>query len=131
MSEKYPFICNAQIDSATIGFERGFILTAMVHVSFVGGGQGFGGYALGGSPFDDAACANHKEQCNLSADFIGGVLAVAGVEDWASLKGKIIRIGKANEWGQILAIGHPVKDRWYDPSERMTMFRAAAEEEPS
>ncbi len=109
------FITNGIIESADIVFSRGFILDCWLHLKFDGTGQGFGGYVLGGSPFDDAVCAKHAEQPNFAADFIGGVLAIAGVEKFSALPGKVIRVRKNDEWGDIKAIGHPVKDLWYEP----------------
>ena len=97
-------------------------------LKYNGGGQGFGGFVLGGSPFDEAVkCAEHHNQKNLCADFIGAVLAVAGVERWSDLAGKIVRVGKTDEWGEIIALGHAVKDRWYNPKlrfEALTKGRA-------
>jgi len=121
----YPIIFNAEIESADIRFDRGFILTCWVHLKWDGSGQGFGGYVLGGSPFDDALCAKHDAQANFAADFIGGVLTVAGVESFKDLPGRIVRVGKADDgWGgEILAIGHPTKERWYEPKERLAALR--------
>lgn len=115
----YPVVFNAEIESADIRFDRGFILTCWITLKWEDAGQGIGGYVLGGSPFDEtAACAAHQDQPNLAADFIGGMMAVGGVEKFSDLKGKIVRVGKSSEWGDIVALGHPVKDRWYEPKER-------------
>lgn len=124
----YPFVTNAIIERADIRFDRGFILTVWLGLKFDGTGQVFGGYSLGGSPFDKTAkVAEHERQTNIAADFIGGCMAVADVESWKDLQGKIIRVGKDDEWGTILAIGHAVKDRWYEPKARMEMLTAERE----
>ena len=116
-----PYITNAEITDAILGFDRGFILSCHLQLAFNGFSQGFGGFVLGGSPFDESAvCARHMDQRNLAADFIGGVFAVAGVTLFSDLKGKIIRIRKDDEWSPIRAIGHPVRDLWYDPTERLS-----------
>lgn len=113
---QYPFITNARIVDADISFSRGFILDCHLTLGFEGAGQGFGGYVLGGNPFDTTAvAARHKDQPNIAAHFIGGVLAIAGVEHFSQLKGKIVRVGKEDEWGSILAIGHAIDDKWFDP----------------
>lgn len=118
---------NGRISSADIMFSRGFILDCWVHIEFDGSGQGFGGYVLGGSPFDTSAnCARHEDQRNLAADFIGGVMAVADVEQFSALKGKVIRVERDKPYGAIVAIGHPFKDRWYRPKERMAFLGCAA-----
>lgn len=116
----YPHVFNAEIESADIRFERGFILSAWVFLKWDGAGQGFGGFALGGSPFDtDSKAARHGDQRNIAADFIGGVMAVAGVEAWSQLAGKIVRVGVDEEYGSpIRALGHPTKERWYEPAKR-------------
>ncbi|MXP24843.1 hypothetical protein GRI39_02120 [Altererythrobacter indicus] len=118
------FITNARISGADIVFEKGFILSAWVHLDFDHSGQGFGGFALGGSPFDKVAMvASHHEQPNLAADFIGGVMVVAGVNKWSDLKDKIVRVRKTDEWAAVDAIGHPVKDIWYNPNERFAQLK--------
>lgn len=113
MKAPYNFITNAIIDSASLQIERGFILTSHVFLGFEGGSQGYGGYVLGG--IGDALCANHAEQPNLAAMWITGILRAAGEDDFFKLKGKVVRIGKDEEFGTIRAIGHPTKnDRWFD-----------------
>ncbi len=110
--------CNALIESADISFERGFILDCNLVLSFGGSGQSFGGWSLGGDPFQETTLSKHHEQSNLAAEFIGAVMAIAGVEKFSALKGKIIRVRKVDEWSKIIAIGHPIKDLWFDPKER-------------
>lgn len=114
---------NGRITNADIMFSRGFILDCWLTLEFDGSGQGFGGYVLGGNPFDtSAACARHHDQRNLAADFIGGVMAVADVEKFSELVGKVIRVRRETSFGPIVAIGHPFKERWYEPSVRMEVL---------
>lgn len=114
---------NGVIESADIVFSRGFALDCWLFLKFDGTSQGFGGYVLGGSPFDETAvCARHADQTNLAADFIGGILAVAGVEKFSQLPGKVIRVQRETPMGAIVAIGHPIKDRWYRPAERFALL---------
>lgn len=69
---------NGRITGADIIFSRGFALDCWITIEFEGSNQGFGGYVLGGNPFDESAvCARHNQQKNIAADFIGGVMAVA------------------------------------------------------
>lgn len=120
-------IQNARITGADIVFSRGFILDCWVFLEFEGGAQGFGGYALGGNPFDTKAkVAEHDRQPNLAADFIGGVMAVADVEKFSELKGKVLRVERESPMGSIVAIGHAFKDKWYRPAERFEMLNASA-----
>lgn len=121
MNSPYPIVFNAEIESADIRFDRGVFLSCWVFLKWGGGTvQGFGGYVLGGDPFSDAKCADHSGEGNFAAEFIGGVMSVAGVENFADMKGKIVRVGKNDDFGEILALGHPVKDRWFDAKKRMT-----------
>lgn len=117
---------NGRITSADIVFSRGFILDCWVMLEFDGSGQGFGGYVLGGNPFDDSKAAKHGDQANLAADFIGGVMAVADVEKFSQLVGKVIRVERDKPFGSIIAIGHAFKDRWYRPAERMALLTGKA-----
>ena len=114
---------NGIIESADIVIERGFVLTCWITLTFDGSGQGFGGYVLGGSPFDYTSnAAKHQDQPNIAADFIGGVLSVAGVERFSDLRGKVVRVQRDEPFGKIIAIGHPVKDIWYRPDIRMALL---------
>lgn len=118
---------NGIITSADIMFSRGFVLDCFISLKFDGTAQCFGGYVLGGSPFDETAvCARHAEQANIAADFIGGVMAVAEVEKFSQLVGKVIRVERETDMGPIIAIGHPVKDRWYRPEERLSRLMGKA-----
>ena len=112
-------ICNAIIKSARITIDRGFVLSAWVDLDYGGSGQSFGGFVLGG--VGDATCAKHKEQPNIAAEFIVGVMQAGDVESWHDLPGKTIRVRRSEPGvsGMIVAIGHIVReDRWFNPTER-------------
>jgi hypothetical protein len=96
--------------------DRDFVLCGWVHLEFDCSGQGFGGYALGGVGDDKTVCARHAEQPNLAAEWLVGVMRAAGVKNLSDCAGKVVRIGKQDEWATIDAIGHAVKnDRWFEP----------------
>lgn len=116
---------NGRITHADIVFSRGFILDCWIHVECDGGNQGFGGYVIGGNPFDKTAkCAEHQSQPNIAADFIGGVMAIADVEKFSDLVGKIIRIRRDDSLGPIVEIGHAFKNIWYNPKQRFEELAA-------
>lgn len=105
------YITNATITKTRLCIERGFILTAWIHLEFDCGGQAYGGRALHlskESPHHDKAL-----KYNAAGDFILNTLLIAGVDSWEDLPGRNIRIEKKSEFGEILAIGHIVKDAWY------------------
>jgi hypothetical protein len=119
-------IVNAEITDATIRFDRDIFLCAHIGLSYGDSTyQGFGGLVLGGNPFDTTvAAAKHADQPNIAADFIGGAMAVAGVDSWSKLPGRIVRVKREDGFGgKILAIGHATKDRWLDPAE-LPAFKA-------
>lgn len=109
------YTCNAIIESATIGLDRGSFLCPWVYLKFEFGSQGFGGFVCGGTP--DAKAGDHRNQKNLAAEFIVRVLSAAGVERWDQLAGKSVRVRKdKDEWGMIEEIGHIIRDdRWFNP----------------
>lgn len=95
---------NALITKATLELERGF-LSSWITVEWSGGGQGFGGYVLDREDIP-------SKHCGI---WIRGVLTAAGVESWEDLEGKVVRIRHTLD--KIHAIGHPIKDCWFTPSE--------------
>jgi len=88
---------NASIRKVSIEFNHGH-LTAWVHLDFGGGGQGFGGYGLGGPH-----CAVFLKRC----------MNVIGVDKWQDLEGKPCRI--RNTQNRVHEIGHFIKDDWFNP----------------
>ena len=46
-------------------------------------------------------------------------MEIAGVEDWEDMKGKVVRVKKDREGfgGNIIALGYPIKNIWFNPSE--------------
>lgn len=119
-------ITNGRITEANIRFDRGCFLTATVCVEMDHGHQCLVSPILGGDIFQETVVANrHGAQKNYAADFIAGVMAVAEVDSWDDLKGKVVRVGHEKDgWsGPIIAIGHPIKDRWYNPKERFEALK--------
>jgi len=105
-------ITNGIIESATITNDEHGILSAWVFVDYGGSGQGFGGYVLY-LPKDFSHSTNQR---NYAGHFIWRVMEAAGVSEWSKLKGRAIRIEKNAEYsGPIIAIGHIIKDVWFNP----------------
>ena len=73
------------------------------------GHQGFGGYAL-----YLPESFSHHELKSVAGHFIFRCLQIADVTTWEKLVGKTVRV-KA-EHGKVHAIGHILKDDWFDPS---------------
>lgn len=102
---------NAIIERASISNDDHGLLTAYLHLSYGGSGQGFGGYAL----YLPKHFTHHKVHGpNYAGHFIWRCMEIAGVSEWSQLAGKTIRV-KA-EYTKVHAIGHIVKDDWFDPS---------------
>ncbi len=102
-------IRNAVIESARFDTERG--LSAWVYLDYGGSGQGFGGFLL----YTPPDWRHSKDQWNYCGHFVYRVLQVAGVDDWSKLAGRTVRA--KCEHHKIHALGHIVKDDWFDPSE--------------
>jgi len=102
-------IKNAVIESAVIDIaDRGF-LTVWVHLDYGGSGQGFGGYAL----YLPKSWTHHRLREGAAGHFLYRVMEIAGVGKWDQLKGKTVRVKIVN--GLVSAIGHIVKNDWFDP----------------
>lgn len=112
-------ICNAVITSATLRQERGFILDSWVTVDYGGSAQGFGGFAL----YISKEGSHHNVQ-SPAGHWFWRVMEIAGVEDWARVVGKAIRC--RIEGGRIVAIGHIIKDDWFDPAAEFAATRSGA-----
>jgi hypothetical protein len=103
-------IKNAIIESASITASDRGLLDCWLMLDFGGTGQGFGGYAL----YLPKSYTHHKLE-SPAGHFIFRVMQVADVKDWNSLVGKSIRV--KSDFSKVEAIGHIVKDDWFNPSE--------------
>lgn len=106
-------ILNAVIESAEISYsDRGF-LDIWLTLDYGGPHQGFGGYVL----YLPKTCEHHSIE-SPAGHFLFRCMEIAGVEKWSQIKGKTIRVQKKGDrWGQIIAIGHIVKDDWFNPED--------------
>lgn len=102
-------IRNAVIESVRFDTERG--LSAWVTLNYGGSGQGFGGYLL----YAPKGWKAHNHGGDFTGHFIYRVLEIAGVDDWSKLVGRTVRV--KSDHSAVQAIGHIVKDEWFDPSE--------------
>jgi hypothetical protein len=110
-------IKNAVIQSARFDTERG--LSIWVGLDYGGSGQSFGGYLLYGPKGWKA----NENPVNYAGHFIWRLFEIAGVDEWSKLPGKTVRV-KAS-WGHVQAIGHIVKNDWFDPKAEFEAMRQA------
>lgn len=110
-------IKNAIIESAVIDTGDRGLLTAWLFLDYGGSGQGFGGYSL----YLPKDYKHHTNKGDFAGHFIFRCMQIAGVEKWSDLKGKTIRVKATN--GGVEAIGHIVKDDWFNPSEDFAKMR--------
>lgn len=111
-------IKNAIIESASITNDDHGLLSSWLTLDYGDGGhQGFGGFALY-LPKD----FKHHDIMSHAGHWIWRVMEVAGVSKWSDLKGKTIRVqlDKAGLGGNIEAIGHIVKDNFFNPSKEFS-----------
>lgn len=102
---------NAIIRSAGITCADHGVLSAWLDLDYGGSGQSFGGWSL----YLPKSFKHHNVAGpNYAGHFIWRVMEVAGVEKWSDVVGKTIRV--RCEHIKVHAIGHIVKDDWFEPS---------------
>lgn len=117
-----PVIVNAVIDGAQLTIADHGLLSAWLRLNYGFSAQGFGGHSL----YLPKSFQHHPGQANYAGHFIFRCLQIAGVEEWAQLCGKTIRVKKQSEWGAIIAVGHIVNDDWFDPAVEFAELKAGA-----
>ncbi len=105
-------IRNVKIESTMLGWEDHGMLTAWLTVTWPGGGQGFGGYALD-EPIQIGGKFSHRQGSDFGMRFVESIIKTVGVESWEKLKGSYCRIDA--EHSKIHRLGHLLEDRWFDP----------------
>lgn len=96
---------NAKIESVSLGYENHGLLTISIVLDYGGSSQGFGGYNM-----------SHNGEYLMK--WVRGILDTVGVESWEKLKGKMIRVQRADGWnGKIIAIGNILEDKWFNPKD--------------
>ncbi len=113
---------NAVIISATFTNEP--VLSAWVHLDYGDSGQGFGGHLL----YAPKGWKAHSQPGDYCGHFIWRVLQIAGVDEWAKLPGRTVRV-KASR-GSVEAIGHIIKDDWFDPTVEFAEMSRRLKEQP-
>ena len=111
---------NAIISHAELAEERG-LLSSWITLDYGTGGQGFGGFSLHLPPPYTYASLTEP---NFAGHWIWRVMAVAGVSKWSQLVGKTVRV--RHEHSRVEAIGHIVKDDWFNPSDDFAKLIAAS-----
>jgi hypothetical protein len=108
-------IKNAIIRDAAITRKDHGVLSAWLDLDYGGSGQGFGGYTL----YLPRSFTHHKLE-SVAGHFLWRVMEIADVENWDDLVGKTIRV--KGERTQIEAIGHIVKDDWFNPHKEFAVL---------
>lgn len=96
MQEHNAIITRTELSSADHG-----LISAWLYLDYGGSGQGVAGEI--------------RLHARDLPGFIWRVLEIAGVTEWAQLKGRTIRV--RSEHTKVHAIGHIVKDDWFYPSD--------------
>lgn len=101
-----PEIRNAIIEKVSLTIDGHGMLTAWLHLDYGGARQDFGGHMLYAPKLADN-----------TGRFIWRCLETVGVTEWANLEGRGVRARV--EAGLVAAIGHFIKDRWFEPGKEL------------
>lgn len=116
-------IRNAVIESVIIDDGDRGLLTAWLMLDYGGMCQGFGGYTL----YLSKSFTHHHDslKINFAGHFIYRCMEIAGVSKWSDIKGKTIRVKSDSDRlnSNIIAIGHIVKDDWFNPTQDFEQFK--------
>ncbi len=105
---------NAVIESATIDTGDRNLLTIWLQLSYGGSSQGFGGYSL----YLPKSYKHFTNTGDFAGHFIFRCMEIAGVGQWKNIVGKTIRVVRGKGLGgDVISIGHIVKDDWFTPKE--------------
>lgn len=115
---------NAVIKDTSLTSDDPGLLSAWLYLDYgTCGQQGFGGYSLY-LPKD----WKHHTLLSPAGHFIFRCMEIAEVTEWGKLRGKSIRVRKGvGRAGTIQAIGHIVKDDWFDPAKDFEEARTRLE----
>lgn len=100
---------NAVIKSVRLTTADYGCLSAWLELDYGNSGQGFGGYVL----YLPHGAKHHRLE-GTAGHFIYRCIEIGGVEKWEQLPGRTIRV--RSEHDKVHAIGHIVKDDWFNPN---------------
>ena len=118
------YIDNAKITGTMLGKEDHGIMTFYLYVEFDNGGCGYGGYVL--DEYDKAEKRRFGTAAGMQA--ITEILDCVGVDTWEELTGSFIRCEHEGWGGNIIRIGHLIKNKWLDLDEFFENWRATHEQ---
>lgn len=110
---KKTTIENAIVRSTTLGVEDHGIFTAFLHLEGDGWGCSFGGYSL--DTWDETK--KRRVGTDFGTEFLLRVMATLEVNSWEELSGAKLRCKTEGLGGGVTAIGHLIKNKWFDPKE--------------
>lgn len=130
---------NALVTRAALRYNRENDLTCWVSLNVGSLAQdtvGFGGFSFANKnePLEDTA-----ERPNFLAHFINRVLQIADAANLKHIEGRTVRIRyveKEDGRVHVIAIGHPIEDKWFDAQAELKamdaylMMDEESEEEP-
>lgn len=104
-------VYNAIIENVVVGLHKG-IVTIWLQVTYGAATQGFGGYVCYNPTYSGRDC---------TGEFIYKVLHVLEKENLHELIGAPVRIKKNTSLGQIVSVGHFIKENWFTPETDLSM----------